>query len=139
LDAARRSRTVLGMRIHRLAAVIAGGLTIALSAAPPALAKTCSQVPYSDRTQAPHNAAGLIFGPHGDVFRVWDNKRDNYLVRIYFNYAGVNDKWHFVGAPSDGGQGPIIRNVKEHRQICFQVRTDSPKFKDSPVVRFRTS
>jgi|1186.fasta_scaffold196353_2 hypothetical protein len=125
----------------KLAAAAAGGFALALSASTPALAgKTCGQVPYSDRTQAgPNNAAGLIFQPRRDVFRVWDNKRDNYLVRIYFNYAGVKDRWHYVGAPSDGGQGPIIRNVKEHRQICFQVRTDSPHFRNSPVVRFRTS
>ncbi len=58
-----------------------------------------TRVPYRDRTQAPHNAAGLIFVPRGDKFRVWDNKRDNYLVDVWFNYAGVKDKWKWVGAP----------------------------------------
>ena len=105
-----------------------------------ALAKqSCGDVPFRDRTQAPQNAAGLIFVPRGDVFRIWDNKRDNYLVRIWFNYAGIADRWKYAGSPSDGGQGPIVRNVKEHRQICFYVSTDSPKYGNSPVVRYRTS
>lgn len=107
---------------------------------PSALAgKTCADVQYSDRTQAPANAAGLIFVPRGDKFRVWDNRRDNYLVRIWFNYAGVKDKWKYVGAPSDGGQGPIVRNVAErYSQICFYVATDSPSYGNSPIVRYTT-
>jgi hypothetical protein len=116
------------MKITRLAAALAGGLAIALSASSPALAgPTCSQVPFSDRTQAPPNATGVIFVPRGDRFRVWDNKRDNHLVHVWFNYRGVKDRWHYVGAPSDGGQGPFIHTVKEHRQICFKVTTDSPR------------
>jgi hypothetical protein len=109
-------------------------------AQPSALAgKTCGDMPYRDRTQAPNNAAGLIFVPRGDTFRVWDNVRDNYLVRIWFNYAGVNDKWKYVGAPSDGGQGPIVRNVAErYSQICFYVATDSPRYGNSPIVRYTT-
>jgi hypothetical protein len=104
-----------------------------------AAAKSCGAMPYRDRTQAPSNAAGLIFQPRGDKWRIWDNVRDNHLVRIYFNYAGVKDKWKYVGAPSDGGQGPIIRNVAEkYKQICFYVHTDSPKYGDSPIVRYTT-
>jgi hypothetical protein len=38
-----------------------------------------------------------------------------------------------------GGQAPFIHNVKEHRQICFKVTTDSPRYIDSPIVRYRTS
>jgi hypothetical protein len=135
------------MSKYRLAAVIAGGLLATASpaaakvpATPAALkGKSCAQVPYRDRTQAPHNAAGLIFVPHGDTFRVWDNKRDNYLVDIWFNYAGVNDKWKWVGSPSDGGQGPIVRNVSERfKAICFYVSTRSPKYGDAPIVRYHT-
>jgi hypothetical protein len=110
---------------------------------PPAFAKSsaanCGDMPYRDRTQAPNNSAGLIFVPRGDTFRIWDNVQDNHLVRIWFNYAGVNDKWKYVGAPSDGGQGPIIRNVAErYSQICFYVHTDSPRYGDSPIVRYTT-
>jgi hypothetical protein len=82
----------------RLPALILGGLLLTASPAaaktpamPAALkGKSCAQVPYRDRTQAPHNAAGLIFVPHGDKFRVRDSKRDNYLVDIWFNYAVID-------------------------------------------------
>ena len=124
---------------HRIFCTALVAATLAAAPTTALAKKSCGDMPFRDRTQAPHNAAGLIFVPHGDVFRIWDNKRDNYLVRIWFNYAGVKDKWKYVGAPSDGGQGPIIRNVREHRQICFYVSTDSPKFGNSPIVRYRTS
>jgi hypothetical protein len=124
---------------HRISCIALVAVTFAVAPSAALAKKSCGDVPFRDRTQAPHNAAGLIFVPHGDVFRIWDNKRDNYLVRIWFNYAGVKDKWKYVGSPSDGGQGPIIRNVKEHRQICFYVSTDSPKYGNSPIVRYRTS
>jgi hypothetical protein len=138
--------------IRRKAGIgIVGVITAAAIAASPAssaarppmpakaAALTCDEVNYSDRTQAPPNAAGVIFEPKGDVLRVWDNDRDNKLVKIWFNYAGVNDKWKYVGAPSDGGQGPIVRNVAEkYKEICFYIATDSPKYIDSPIVRYTT-
>jgi hypothetical protein len=123
------------------ATLVAGAQAVATPPTTGELAagQTCGERPYRDRTQAPRNAAGLIFVPRGDVFRVWDNARDNHLVRIWFNYGGVADKWKYVGAPSDGGQGPIVRNVSEkYRYICFYVHTDSPRWGDSPVVRYTT-
>jgi hypothetical protein len=134
---------------HTVGIAIAG-LVAALALASPAAAQpvaasassaglSCGEVNYSDRTQAPPNAAGLIFVPKGDKFRIWDNDRDDKLVRIWFNYAGVKDKWKYVGAPSDGGQGTIIRNVSErYKEICFYVATDSAKYIDSPIVRYTT-
>ena len=94
-------------------------------------------MPYSRSTQAPpNNGAGVVFRPNGDTFHVWDNDRDNKLIHIYFNYAGVTDKWRYVGTPSDGGQGPIKRNVSErykadlllhrHREQEVQELADRP-------------
>ena len=111
------------------------------SAKPVAKAKqSCSAMPYRDRTRAePDNPAGVVFRPDGDIFHVWDNKRDNALVTVRFNYAGVDDKWKHVVTPSDGGQQAVTRNVSErYREICFQVRTDRKAYLDSPIVRFTT-
>ncbi|HWM11763.1 MAG TPA: hypothetical protein VNO82_20565 [Solirubrobacteraceae bacterium] len=100
---------------------------------------TCPEAAYTDRTKAPGNAAGLIFRPRGDRFSVWDNVPDHELVHIWFNYSGVADKWKWVGTPSDGGNGTIVRNVSErYRQICFYVQTDSSRYGDSPVARYTT-
>jgi hypothetical protein len=111
-------------------------------AAPAALAKKkCSQVPYSERTQARAadgrpNAAGVVFQPEGDVFKVWDNEADGKHVAFYFNYAGVADKWKFVVTPADGRSARVTRNLNErYRHICFGVWTHGP---DSPVVRYTT-
>jgi hypothetical protein len=103
--------------------------------------KSCSQVPYRERTQARAadgrpNAAGVVFQPKGDRFKVWDNLDDGKPVDVYFNYAGVADKWKFVISPVDGGSASVIRNVSErYKRICFQVRTWGP---DSPIVRYTT-
>ena len=70
---------------------------------------------------------------------MWDNARDNKLVHVRFNYAGVNDRWKHVVTPSDGGQQAVTRNVSErYAEICFQVRTDRKAYLDSPIVRFTT-
>ena len=113
------------------------------SAKPVAKAKqSCSAMPYRDRTRAePDNPAGVVFRPDGDIFHVWDNKRDNALVTVRFNYAGVDDKWKHVVTPSDGGQQAVTRNVSErYREICFQVLVEEDKtpFFNSPIVRYRT-
>lgn len=102
--------------------------------------QTCGDRPFQAWTRAePDNGAGLVFRPRGDIFHVWDNRRDNHLVHVEFNYAGVDDEWKHVVTPSDGGQQAVPRNVSErYRQICFRVRTDSPQFGDSPVVRYTT-
>ena len=81
-------------------------------------AKSCKQVPYSERTQARAadgrpNAAGVVFQPEGDRFKVWDNLDDGKPVDVYFNYAGVADKWKFVISPVDGHSTSVIRNLKE--------------------------
>jgi hypothetical protein len=66
---------------------------------------------------------------------VWDNR----LVSVWFNYAGAADKWKYVGTPSDGGQGPIVRNVDErYRNICFAIVTGDRDFRQSPIVRYTT-
>jgi hypothetical protein len=106
-----------------------------------ALAKpSCGDMPYQSWTRAdPDNNAGLVFRPDGDVFHVWDNARDNQLVHVRFNYAGVNDRWKHVVTPSDGGQQAVTRNVSErYAEICFQVRTDRKAYLDSPIVRYTT-
>jgi hypothetical protein len=118
----------------------AAGMT---GAKPAAKAKpSCADMPYRDRTRAePDNPAGVVFRPDGDIFHVWDNKRDNALVTVRFNYAGVADKWKNVVTPSDGGQQAVRRNVSErYRQICFQVLVEEDKtpFFDSPIVRYTT-
>ena len=130
---------------HRIllapAAVAVVVLSLAALLPAPAGAKaTCGDMPYQEWTRAdPDNNAGLVFRPAGDIFHVWDNSRDNKLVHVWFNYAGVDDKWKKVGTPSDGGQQAITRNVSErYRQICFQVRTDRKAYLDSPVVRYTT-
>jgi hypothetical protein len=112
-------------------------------AGPAAKAKpSCADMPYRDRTRAePDNPAGVVFRPDGDIFHVWDNKRDNALVTVRFNYAGVADKWKDVVTPSDGGQQAVRRNVSErYREICFQVLVEEDKtpFFHSPIVRYRT-
>ena len=101
---------------------------------------SCGDMPYQSWTRAdPDNNAGLVFRPDGDVFHVWDNKRDDKLVHVRFNYAGVDDAWKHVVTPSDGGQQAVTRNVSErYREICFQVRTDRKAYLDSPIVRFTT-
>jgi hypothetical protein len=111
-------------------------------AKPAALAnQNCSQVPYSERTQAKAadgrpNAAGVVFQPEGDVFKVWDNLHDGKRVAAYFNYAGVADKWKFVLSPVDGHGTSVIRNLDErYKHICFGVWTHGP---DSPIVRYAT-
>jgi hypothetical protein len=106
---------------------------------PKALGQNCGDVDYADRTQAYHNRAGVVFQPRGDIFKVWDNRRDNRLVSVWFNYAGVADKWKYVGTPSDGGQGPIVRNVRErYRNICFAIVTGDRDYRQSPIVRYTT-
>jgi hypothetical protein len=111
------------------------------AAAAAAAARSCRRVPYSERTQAKAddgrpNAAGVVFQPEGDKFKVWDNLDDGKPVSVYFNYAGVADKWKFVISPVDGRATSVIRNLNErYRHICFQVRTWGP---DSPIVRYTT-
>ena len=101
--------------------------------------QSCDDVDYDDRTQATYNRAGVVFQPRGDIFKVWDNRRDNRLVSVWFNYDGVADKWKYVGTPSDGGQGPIVRNVSErYRNICFAIVTGDRDFRQSPIVRYTT-
>ena len=127
-------RTMVGLT----AAVVAATATIA---APAASAKpSCGDMPVQAWTRAePDNIAGVVFRPDGDVFHVWDNKRDNHLVHVRFNYAGVDDAWKHVVTPSDGGQQAVTRNVSErYRSICFQVRVDAPHYLDSPIVRYTT-
>jgi hypothetical protein len=118
--------------------VVAAALSTATTAS---AKKTCGQVPYSERTQARApdgrpNAAGVVFEPEGDRFKVWDNVADGHEVELYFNYAGIKDRWKFIFAPLDGHNDWVIRNLNErYKHICFQVRTVGP---DSPVVRYTT-
>ena len=136
-------------KLSRIVGIGAVGLVVAAAAVIPssaaakpasptarAAAATCADVPYRDRTQAPQNRAGVIFVPLGDVFRIWDNQRDQQRVTVWFNYAGVDDAWKRVRSPSDGGQEDVTRNVSErYKYICFQVTTNQGS---SPIVRYRT-
>jgi hypothetical protein len=119
------------------AAFTAGPSSAKPVAAPAALAKqSCAQAQYRDRSQAPSNAAGIVFNPKGDSFQIWDNQRDNHLVAAWFNYAGVKDKWKPIKSPDDGGQRTTVRNLDERfSQICFVVVTHNNQ---SPIVRFTT-
>jgi hypothetical protein len=136
-------RRTIGMAIGVLA-VAATALTATPAVAsqkipgpPKAVGQNCDDVDYSDRTQAYHNRAGVVFQPRDDIFKVWDNRRDNRLVSVWFNYAGVSDKWKYVGTPSDGGQGPIVRNVSErYRNICFAIVTGDRDYRQSPIVGY---
>jgi hypothetical protein len=137
------TRRVVGLT----AAVIAAAATVTApaTAMPRAAHATsakasCGAMPLQASTRGePDNIAGVVFRPAGDVFHVWDNKRDNHLVHVRFNYAGVNDAWKHVVTPSDGGQQAVTRNVSErYRYICFQVRVDAPHYLDSPIVRYTT-
>jgi hypothetical protein len=125
------------------ALVATGAVTASPAAANPAEATasaagpTCSQVRYSDRVQAKRNAAGVIFVRNGDVWRLWDNQRDHWRVRVEYNYAGVDDAWKTAAEHSDGGQGPVVHNVSERfRYICFRLY--SPRFGYTHAVRYRT-
>ena len=43
------------------------------------------------------------------------------------------------GTPSDGGQGPIVRNVAERfGNIRFAIVTGDRDFRQSPIVRYTT-
>jgi hypothetical protein len=97
--------------------------------------QSCDGVDYDDRTQAAFNRAGVVFQPRGDTFKIWDNRR----VAVWFNYGGVADKWKFVGTVSDGGQGPVVRNLSErYRNICFVIVTGDRDHFQSPTVRYTT-
>jgi hypothetical protein len=141
---------------RRTARVVAAGLAAAAaaaSAATPASAKqidgpaasasrhiaTCEQMPYQDRTQVRGNAAGVVFVPKYDNFKIWDNDRDGYDVHVWFNYAGVKDFWKPVPDVDDGGQGPKLRELSERfKEICFYIETDSDEYPNSPIVRYTT-
>jgi hypothetical protein len=136
-------------RLRRAIPLAVAGLAVAAAAPaqaaqkipgpPRAIGQTCDDVDYSDRTRTVYNRAGVVYVPRGDIFKVWDNRRDNRLVSVWFNYSGVADKWKYVGTPSDGGQGPIIRNVDEkYKNICFAIVTGDRDFRQSPIVRYTT-
>ncbi|NSC19772.1 hypothetical protein FM076_00440 [Streptomyces albus subsp. chlorinus] len=116
------------MQVLSTVAVVGG---LVLSTAPQAAAA----VPYRDWTQAPGNAAGVVFDPCGDDWRLWDNVNDGLSASARFNYKGVKDRWKTVMFVKDG-YGHASRNVSEKYHIYFQVR--SP-YGDSPIVEYRTS
>jgi hypothetical protein len=133
----RTAGIALVAAIVAAAAFTAGPSSAKPLAAPAALAKhSCAQAQYSDRSQAPSNAAGVVFNPKGDSFHIWDNQRDNYVVAAWFNYSGVKDKWKPITSPDDGGQRTTVRNLDERfKEICFVVVTHNSH---SPIVRFTT-
>jgi hypothetical protein len=101
--------------------------------------QSCDGVDYDDRTQAAFNRAGVVFQPRGDIFKIWDNRRDNRRVGVWFNYGGVGDRWKLVGTVSDGGQGSVVRNLSERsRNICFAIVTGDRDHFQSPTVRYTT-
>lgn len=136
--------------IRRTAATaIAAGVAAATFTASPAAARppdatassaagpSCYEVPYANRLQAKKNAAGVIFVRKGDYWRLWDNQRDEWLVRVEYNYAGVDDGWKTAAQHADGGQGTVQHNVSERfRYICFRLY--SPRFGYTGAVRYRT-
>ncbi|HWM12333.1 MAG TPA: hypothetical protein VNO82_23435 [Solirubrobacteraceae bacterium] len=114
------------------ATVAAGALT-----ASPAQAATCGQTKYGDRVQADNNAAGAVFVRKGDKWKLWDNQRDEWLVRVEYNYAGVDDAWKKAAMHADGGQGTVVHNVSErYKYLCFRLY--SPRFGYTRAVRSRT-
>jgi hypothetical protein len=126
---------------HRIKGVAIAALAAATGFAVPAESakQTCGDRPYQDRTQVAGNAAGVVFVPKGDKFKIWDNVRDDDNVEVLFNYAGVDDFWKPVDQVDDGAQGTKKRNVSERfKEICFMITTDSDDYPDSPIVRYRT-
>jgi hypothetical protein len=127
------------------ATIAAAAFTASPAAAKPADANatasaagpSCYEVPYSDRVQAKGNAAGVIFVRKGDWWRLWDNQRDEWVVRVEYNYAGVDDGWKTAAQHADGGQGAVQHNVSERfNYICFRLY--SPRFGYTDAVRSRT-
>jgi hypothetical protein len=102
---------------------------------------SCGDMPFRDRTRVATdknpNVAGVVFRPKGDRFHIWDNVRDDEEVLVYYNYAGIDDDWKPVpGTPFDGGQDEFRHNLREGRQICFQIQVVG--YPDSPIVRYST-
>jgi hypothetical protein len=135
--------------IRRTAAGVAAGLIVTAAftaipaAAQPVDAKavaakpSCYEVPYTNRLQAENNAAGVIFQRKGDIWKLWDNQRDDWLVRVEYNYAGVDDEWKIAAMHSDGGQGAVPHNVSERFDyLCFRLY--SPRFGYTDAIRYRT-
>jgi hypothetical protein len=126
-----------GIRRTAAATVAATVAAAALTASPAQAAKTCGQTKYGDRVQADDNAAGAIFVRKGDKWKLWDNQRDEWLVRVEYNYAGVDDEWKTAAMHADGGQGTVVHNVSErYRYLCFRLY--SPRFGYTRAVRSRT-
>jgi hypothetical protein len=136
--------------IRRTAAVaVAGVIAAGAVTAGPASAKpagsatahaarvTCGESPYSDRLQAPKNAAGVVFVRKGDDWKVWDNERDGWRITVEYNYAGVNDAWKKAAVPQDGAAARFHHNVSERfKQLCFRLY--SPTFGYTSAVRHTT-
>jgi hypothetical protein len=125
--------------IRTTAALAVAGVIAAGALAPNAHAAgpTCGQVRYSDRLQAPDNAAGVIFVRKGDYWKVWDNERDHWRITVQYNYAGVRDAWKKAATPQDGAAAKFHHNVSErYKQLCFRLY--SPTFGYTQAVRYKT-
>jgi hypothetical protein len=134
--------------IHAAGVLAAAALTAAPASAGPvdapaasAAKASCGDMPFRDRTRVTTdgnpNVAGVVFRPKGDRFHIWDNVRDEEEVLVYYNYAGIADDWKPVsGTPFDGGQAEFRHNLREGRQICFEIQVVG--YPDSPTVRYST-
>jgi hypothetical protein len=124
---------------RKTAAVTVAGMIAAGAVASTAHAAraTCGESPYSDRLQAPDNAAGVVFVRRGDDWKVWDNERDGWRITVEYNYAGVNDAWKKAAVPQDGAAARFHHNVSErYKQLCFRLY--SPTFGYTSAVRHKT-
>jgi hypothetical protein len=124
-------------------AIVGGLIGTGAFSAPAVAKKACRDVPYSDEAQAAGrngepNAAGVRFDPISDTFTVWDNDFDGRPSKVFYNYAGVRDKWKFALQAQDGKANTLRLDffIKErHRRICFGIFKAGP---NSPIVRYTT-
>jgi hypothetical protein len=128
--------------LNRRAAVAGIVAAAALIAAPTAAAKaSCDDRPFQNwtrvTTDGDRNVAGVVFRPKGDKFHIWDNKRDDKLANVFYNYAGIDDEWEQIEPVFDGGQAEHRHNLREGRKICFMIKVDG--YPRSPIVQYRTS
>lgn len=97
--------------------------------------QSAAAVAYRNWTQAPNNAAGVVFEPCGDVWKLWDNVRDGKVATAVFNYKGVSDHWKAAIQVQDG-YATAQRNVYEKYHIYFKVIT---RYGNSPIVEYKTN
>jgi hypothetical protein len=123
-------------RLRRLAGLLLPAIT---AFATTHTASASAQVAYSNSAQAPDNAAGVVFHPRGDLFEIWDNRKDGIPVQVWYRYANRSD-WHRI--VSHVHYHAYRRDMKEYPyQVVFLIdgHDNRGKFVRSAPSRYRTS